>query len=96
MAAPLYDATCFFKSQKKRDPKECGEKVYALWCGWGDAYPGQNSTKLMLLSALYRIMCICKYHMAGRVNEESTEAFNSVFGKNKECTEVNKNYGGEN
>ena len=77
LAAPLYDATCFFKI----DPKECGEKVYALWCGWGDSYPEQNSTKFMLLSVLYGVMCICKYHMAGHVNEESTEAFNSVIEK---------------
>ena len=35
-----------------------------------------------------------KYHMAGHVNEENTEAFNSVLEKVKKLPEVNENYDG--
>ena len=37
----------------------------------------------MLLSPLYGIMYVHKYHMAGGVNEETTEAFNAVLEKVK-------------
>ena len=30
LATALYDATCFFKSQKKQDPEECDQILYAL------------------------------------------------------------------
>ena len=33
LTAALYDTACFFKSQKKRDPEQCDQILYALWCG---------------------------------------------------------------
>ena len=72
----------FFKSQKKRDPKECDQILYALWCDWEDtyAYPGQKFNKFRAAFCAVRNY-VHKYHMAGRVNEEITEAFISVLEK---------------
>ena len=80
MAAALYDATCFFKNQKKRDPMECDKKLYALWCDRKDTYPGQTFNKFHAAFCAVRNY-VHKYHMAGRVKEENTEAFNSVLEK---------------
>ena len=57
---------------------ECDQILYALWCGWEDAYPGQKFNKFHSAFCAVRNY-VHKYHMAGRVNEESTEAFNSVL-----------------
>ena len=80
MAAALYDATCFFKNQKKRDPMECDKKVvcFVVW--------PQRHLSRADIQQFHAAFCavrnyVHKYHMAGRVKEENTEAFNSVLEK---------------
>ena len=45
LAEALFEVHCFFKSQSKRDPGECDDKLYALWCAWQDVYPGLKFNK---------------------------------------------------
>jgi len=41
----LYDVGCFLKSQKKRSPQDCDQKLFMLWCTWEDAFPGKSFNK---------------------------------------------------
>ena len=68
----------FFKSQKKRDSEECNQKFYKLWKAWKDPFPGMKFNKFYGLFCTTRNY-IHKYHMAGRISEESNEAFNAVL-----------------
>ena len=78
VAAALYSVQCFLKSQLKRCPEECDEKLFTLWKAWQDTFPGQSFNKFHALFCAIRSF-IHRYHMAGRVLEESNEYFNHVM-----------------
>jgi hypothetical protein len=80
LADALYAVQCFLKSQRKRCPNECDEKLFTLWKAWQDIFPGQSFNKFHALFCAIRSF-IHKYHMAGRVSEESNESFNHVMDK---------------
>ena len=80
LADALYVAQCFLKSERKRCPSECDEKLFTLWKAWQDTFPDQSFNKFHALFCAIR-SCIHKYHMAGRVSEESNESFNHVMDK---------------
>ena len=80
LANALYSVQCFLKSQRKRCPNECDEKLFTLWKAWQDTFPGQSFNKFHALFCAIRSF-IHKYHMAGRVSEESNESFNHVMDK---------------
>ena len=54
--------------------------IVCLVVGWEDAYPGQKFNKFHAAFCDVRNY-VHKYHIAGRVNKESTEAFNAVLEK---------------
>ena len=73
----------FLRSQNKRDPEECNRKFYELWKAWKGSFLGVQ------FNNFHRLFCttrnfIHKYHMAGRVSEESNEAFNAVLANVKQ------------
>ena len=70
------------KSQRKRDPAECDDKLYVLWKAWQKAFPGKSFNKFHGMFCTIRHF-IHKYHMAGRVSEESNEAFSGTLAKVK-------------
>jgi hypothetical protein len=76
----LYSVQCFLKTQQKTCPDECDEKLFTLWKAWQDTFPGQSFNKFHALFCAIRSF-IHKYHMAGRVSEESNESFNHVMDK---------------
>ena len=83
LASAIYNVQCFFLSQKKRDPEECDQLLYILWCAWEDSFPGQKFNKFHAAFCTARDY-VHAYHMAGRVSEESNESFNAVLGNVKE------------
>ena len=68
------------KSQKKRDPAVRDDKLYVLWKAWQKAFPGKLFNKFHGMFCTIRHF-IHKYHMAGRISEESNEAFNGPWKK---------------
>ena len=45
LAKAIYEISCFVKSQKKRSPRICDDKLFVLWCQWEDAFPGGKFNK---------------------------------------------------
>ena len=82
LAAALFDVHCFLKSQKKRTPIDCDNKLYTLWKAWQKAFPGKSFNKFHGLFCTIRHF-VHKYHMTGRVSEESNESFNGVLARVK-------------
>ena len=76
----LYSVECFLKSQRKRCPNECDQKLFMLWKAWQDTFPGQSFNKVHALFCAIRSF-IHKYHMARRVSKESNESLNHVMDK---------------
>ena len=70
------------KSQKKRDPAECDDKLYALWKAWQKAFPGATFNKFHGLFCTVRHF-VHKYHMTGRLSEEGNKSFNSTLDSKK-------------
>merc|ERR1712238_596794 len=62
LARALFEVHCFLKSQKKRDPEECDDKLYELWNAWQAAFPGMKFNKFHGLFCGTRNF-IHKYHM---------------------------------
>ena len=78
----LYDVGIFLKSQRKRSPVLLDRKLLRLWGCWEDAFPGKSFNKF------HGIFCTVRnyvhlYHMAGRVSEESNEAYNGTLDDTK-------------
>ena len=78
----LYDVGIFLKSQRKRSPVVLDHKLLRLWCRWEDAFPGKSFNKF------HGVFCTIRnyvhlYHMAGRVSEESNEAYNGTLADTK-------------
>ena len=78
LANSIFDVGCFVKSQQKRSPIICDIKLFRLWCGWEDAFPGKKFNKFHGLFCTIRRF-VHTYHMAGRVSEESGEAYNGTL-----------------
>ena len=78
LAKKLYVIYCFLKRQQKRDPEECDRKFYKLWNVLKGSFTGMKFDKFHGLFCTSHNF-IYKYHMAGRVSEESNEAFNAVL-----------------
>ena len=70
LADALYDIGCFLKSQRKRSPEACDDKLLRLWCRWEDAFPGKSFNKFHVISCTIR-ESVHKYHMVGRILGES-------------------------
>ena len=73
----LYDVGCFVKSQRKRCPVVFDNKLLRLWCRWEDASPGKGFNKYHGMFCTLRNY-VRLFHMAGRVIEESNEAYNGT------------------
>ena len=74
----------FLKGQQgKNDKVECDVVLYDLWHSWNDAFPNIKFNKFHGLFCATRDY-IRKHGMAGRVSEESLEAFNAVLARMKE------------
>ena len=78
----MYDVGIFLKSQRKRSPVVFNHKLLRLWCRWEEAFPGKSFNKF------HGIFCTVRnyvhlYHMAGRVSEESNEAYNGTLDDTK-------------
>ena len=82
LAKAIYEIGCFVKSQKKRSPKICDDKLFVLWCRWEDAFPGKKFNKFHGMFCTMRNF-IHFYKMAGRISEESNEAFNGTLAEVK-------------
>ena len=82
LADALYDIGCFLKSQRKRSPVACDDKLLRLWCRWEDAFPGKSFNKFHGMFCTIREF-VHKYHMAGRISEESNEAYNGTLAETK-------------
>ena len=78
----IYEIGCFLKSQKKRSPVICDNKLFVLWCRWEDAFPGKKFNKFHAMFCTIRNFVHC-YEMAGRISEESNEAFNGTLAEVK-------------
>ena len=78
LANALYDVGCFMKSQRKRSPAICDKKLFRLWCAWEVGFPGMKFNKFHGLFCTVRHF-VHEYHMAGRVSEESNEAYNGTL-----------------
>jgi len=82
LAKAIYDVGCVLKSQKKRLPTECNNKLFVLWCQWNRAFPGMKSNKYHgMLCAIRRF--VHKYEMVGKISEESNNAFNTAIAEVK-------------
>lgn len=73
----IFDLGCFLKSQKKQSHKLLDEKLLRLWCHWEGAFPGKSFNKFHGIFCTVRIY-VHRYHMAGRVSEESGKAYNGM------------------
>ena len=74
----IFRVSCFLKSQNKRSPTVCDNVLFRLWCGWEDAFPGMSFNKYHgMFCAIHDY--VHQYHMAGRVSEESNEAYNGTL-----------------
>ena len=82
LAKAIFDVGCFLKSQKKRCPRECDDKLFSLWCRWSYAFPGMKFNKFHGMFCAIR-KYVHEYHMAGRISEESNEAFNATLAEIK-------------
>ena len=66
------------KSQKRRSPTKCDDKLIVLWSKWEEAFPGKSFSKYHGLFCTIRKF-IRKYKIAGRISKESNEVFNSTI-----------------
>ncbi len=73
----LFDIGCFLKSQRKRCPRMLDNKLLRLWCCWEDAFPGKSFNKFHGMFCTVRRF-VHTYEMAGRISEESNEAYNGT------------------
>jgi len=73
----LFDIGKFLKSQQKRSPQVLDMKLLRLWCRWEDAFPGKGFNKFHGMFCAVRRF-VHTYEMAGRVSEESGEAYNGT------------------
>ena len=71
LANAFYSVQCFLKSQQKRCPDECDEKLFTLWKAWQDTFPGQSFNKFHALFCAIRSF-IHTYHIAGRATRRGT------------------------
>jgi hypothetical protein len=71
LAAAIFDVGCFLKSQQKRCPRICDDKLFVLWYRWEDAFPGKKFNKFHGMFCTIRDF-VHLYEMTGRVSEEST------------------------
>jgi len=78
----IYEIGCFVKSQRKRSPVICDDKLFVLWCRWEDAFPGKKFNKFHAMFCTIRNF-VHTYEMAGRISEESNEAFNGTLAEVK-------------
>jgi len=82
LAERLFEVACFLKSQKKRDPAKCNDKMYALWRAWEYAFPGKSFNKFHGIFCTIRHF-IHEYEMSGWISKESNETFNGTLVKVK-------------
>ena len=80
LANALYSVQCFLKSQRKRCPDECDEKLFTLWEARQDTFPSQSFNNVHALVCTIQLF-VHTYHMVGRVSEESNKSFNHVMDK---------------
>ena len=74
----FFDVGCFLKSQQKCSPSLCDKLLLRLWRCWEDAFPGKSFNKYHgLFCAIRRF--VHNFEMAGRVSEESNEAYNATL-----------------
>ncbi len=73
----LFDIGCFLKSQRKREPRLLDLKLLRLYERWEDAFPGKGFNKFHGLFCTVRRF-VHSFEMAGRVSEESGEAYNGA------------------
>jgi hypothetical protein len=78
----IYEIGCFVKSQRRRSPEICDDKLFNLWCRWEDAFPGKKFNKYHAMFCTIRNF-VHRYEMAGRISEESNEAFNGTLAEVK-------------
>ena len=78
LAAAIFEVGCFLKSQKKRSPSVCDDKLFELWYRWQCAFPGMKFNKFHGMFCTIRRF-VHRYEMAGRISEESNEAFNGTL-----------------
>ena len=78
----LYVIGCFLKSQWKRSPAVCDDKLLRLWYWWEDAFPGKSCNKFHGISFTIREF-VHKYHMSGQISEESNKAYNGTLAETK-------------
>ena len=78
----IYDWGIFVESQGKRCPRLHDRKLLRLWCTWEDAFPGKKFNKFHGAFCCMR-RCVRHFHMAGRISEESNEAYNAKLAQIK-------------
>ena len=78
LADAIYQVGCFLKSQKKRSPMICDNKLFRLWMSWQCAFPGMKFNKFHGMFCCIR-RYVHTYEMTGRISEESNEAFNGTL-----------------
>ena len=83
LAAAMFDVGCFMKSQKKRSPAICDDKLFVLWWRWKVAFPGKKFNKFHAMFCTIREF-VHRYEMTGRVLEESNESFNGTLAEIKD------------
>jgi hypothetical protein len=83
LAAAIFDVGCFLKSQQKRSPRICDDKLFVLWYRWEDAFPGKKFNKFHAMFCTIRDF-VHLYEMTGRVSEESNELFNATLAEIKD------------
>ena len=83
LAKAIFEAGCFLKSQKKRSPAICDDKLFVLWYCWEDAFPGKKFNKFHGMFCTIREF-VHQYEMTGRVSEESNESFNATLAEIKD------------
>ena len=60
----------------------CDDKRLRLWCQWEDAFPGRSFIKFHGIFCTIREF-VHRYHMAGRISEESNETYNGTLAETK-------------
>ena len=83
LASAIFDVGCFLKSQKKRSPQICDDKLFVLWYRWEDAFPGKKFNKFHGMFCTIREF-VHLFQMTGRVSEESNESFNATLAEIKD------------
>jgi len=83
LAEAIFDEGCFMKSQKKRSPAICDNKLFVLWWRWESAFPGKKFNKFhAMICTIHEF--VHRYKMTGRVSEESNKSFNGTLAEIKD------------